>query len=216
MQAERNGFLNRFRPDHIAESVAGIDLSALRELGIEALIVDLDNTLVPWRGYEVSDAVLGWLRDIEAQGMKVCIVSNTRYPGRLKHLAEKLQIPFVKGRLKPRKSAFRPALELMNVSPDRVAVIGDQIFTDILGGNRLGLYTILVRPLSRREFFGTRISRVFEKVILRALAPVVGEGVELPSRKAEPSGRDFNSLPNNRCGDAREQSPEAGSQRKAE
>ena len=130
-------------------------------------------------------------------------VSNTRYPGRLKHLAEKLQVPFVKGRLKPRKSAFRPALELMNVSPDRVAVIGDQIFTDILGGNRLGLYTILVRPLSRREFFGTRISRVFEKAILRAL-----EGrPHAPPLRGDADGK-------NR--EAREQSPEAGSQRKAE
>lgn len=136
--------------------------------------------------------------------MKICIVSNTRYPGRLRRLAEKLQVPFVKGRLKPRKSAFRPALELLGVAPERAAVIGDQIFTDILGGNRLGLYTILVRPLSRREFFGTKISRIFERMILRALPPALGEGVRCP-----PVQRDSG-------GDDREQSPGGSSQSKSE
>ena len=188
MQAERNRWLDLFRPDRMAESVVDVDPAALIELGIEALLIDLDNTLVPWHRYEVSDATLEWLRSVEARGMKVCFVSNTRYPGRLKILAEKLKVPFVKGRLKPRKSAFRPALELLNIAPERSAVIGDQVFTDILGGNRLGLYTILVRPLSRREFFGTKISRVFERLILRRL----------------------------HCWDDREQSPDEGSQSKAE
>lgn len=188
MQAERNRWLDLFRPDRMADSVAEVDPAALIELGIEALLIDLDNTLVPWRGYEVSDATLEWLRRVEAQGIKLCIVSNTRFPRRLKNLSEKLQVPFVKGRLKPRKSAFRPALELLNVAPERSAVIGDQVFTDILGGNRLGLYTILVRPLSRREFFGTKISRVFERLILRRL----------------------------HCWEDREQSPGGGSQSKSE
>ena len=193
-------YLELFRPDRMAESVEAIDPAELLGLGIEALLIDLDNTLVPWHGYDVSDAVLGWLRNVESQGMKVCIVSNTRYPGRLKKLAEKLEVPFIKGRLKPRKSAFRPALELLKADVKNTAVIGDQILTDILGGNRLGLYTILVRPRSRREFFGTRISRIIEKAILRALSPVAGEGVQLPPRQQE----------------MREQSPGGGSQSKAE
>lgn len=188
MQAERNRFLDIFRPDRMAESVADVDPAALIELGIEALLIDLDNTLVPWRGYEVSDEVLKWLREVESHGIKLCIVSNTLRPGRLERLSEKLRVPFVKGRLKPRKSAFRPALELLNVAPERSAVIGDQVFTDILGGNRLGIYTILVRPLSRREFFGTKVSRVFERLILRRL----------------------------HCWEDREQSPGEGSQSKAE
>jgi HAD superfamily phosphatase (TIGR01668 family) len=191
----------------MADSVAAVDAAELRGLGIEALLMDLDNTLVPWHGYEVSDAVAEWLRNVESLGMKVCIVSNTRYPGRLKRLAEKLQVPFVKGRLKPRKSAFRPALELLDAVPEHSAVIGDQILTDILGGNRLGLFTILVRPLSRREFFGTKISRLFEKFILRALGaplPVAGEGVESPPKQQARSRRD------------REQSPDGGSQSKSE
>lgn len=185
MEAEPNRFLRLFLPDHTAESVSSVDTAQLHGLGIEALLMDLDNTLVPWHGYEISDDTLRWLRDAEALGLKICIVSNTRYPGRLKRLAGQMQVPFVKGTLKPRKSAFRPALKLLGVAPDRAAVIGDQIFTDILGGNRLGLYTILVKPLSRREFFGTKISRLFERIILRALGPSPGNR---GSREQSPGG----------------------------
>lgn len=202
MRVRLTRFLELCRPDRTAESVAKIDPAELTELGIEGVLVDLDNTLVPWHGYEVPDAVLEWLRSMEARGIKICIVSNTRYPGRLRRLAGTLEVPFVKGRLKPRKSAFRPALELLRTSQGRTAVIGDQIFTDILGGNRLGLFTILVRPLSPREFFGTKISRVFERLILRAVPPSSSLGCEAKSRRSDE--------------DKGEQSPDEGSQSKAE
>ncbi len=187
MRVKLSRFIELCRPDRMAESVAHITPAELADLGIEGLLVDLDNTLVPWHGYEVSDVILEWLRSVEAQGMKVCIVSNTRYPGRLRILAEKLKVPFVKGRMKPRKSAFRPALELLNIAPERTAVIGDQIFTDILGGNRLSLFTILVKPLSPKEFFGTRISRVFERMILRALpsSSSLGRGEQSPDEGSQ-------------------------------
>ncbi len=84
-------------------------------------------------------------------------------------MAQKLGLPFISGALKPRRGAFREALKLLDVEPRRAAVVGDQVLTDILGGNRLGLHTILVRPMSRREFAGTRITRLFERVILRVL-----------------------------------------------
>lgn len=195
MNARPGGFLSIFLPNRTSESVATVNAAELRDLGIEALLLDLDNTLVPWHGYEIADSTLEWLRNAESLGFKLCIVSNTRYPGRLKRLAGQLQVPFARGRLKPLRSAFRPALDLLGVAPHQTAVIGDQIFTDILGGNRLGLYTILVRPLSRREFFGTRISRLFERIILRAM----------------------DKRPDSPAGDAaREQSPGSGSQRKSE
>jgi len=158
------------RPNRTADSIVSVDVADLKSRGIEALLLDLDNTLVPWHGYDVPVEVVSWLRDVEKQGVRMCIVSNTRYPGRLRRLAEQLRVPFVKGRLKPLRSAFRPALELLQVPVERAAVVGDQIFTDILGGNRLGLYTVLVKPMGRREFFGTRISRFFERLILKALA----------------------------------------------
>lgn len=166
MPIRLHSILSLLCPDQVAESVTCVDVAALKCRRIEALLMDLDNTLVPWRGYDVSTGVLEWLRGAEAQGLKLCIVSNTRFPKRLARLAGKLGMPFVNAAFKPRRGAFRAALALLDVEPSSAAVVGDQVFTDILGGNRLGLHTILVRPLSRREFAGTRISRLFERVVL--------------------------------------------------
>ena len=162
-------FLELCCPAEYVESVSCIDVQGLKQRHIDALLVDLDNTLVPWQGYEIKPEVLDWLREVKAQGIKVCIVSNTRTARRLRKLAEEFDVPFAKKALKPRRGGFREALKLLDIEPARAAVVGDQIFTDILGGNRLGVYTILVDPLYRREFFGTKISRLFEKLILRKL-----------------------------------------------
>ncbi len=185
--------LRLFCPDQVAESVTRLDVAALRRRQMEALLMDLDNTLVRWRGYEVPEEVLAWLRGAEAQGLKLCIVSNTRFPGRLSGMAQKLGLPFISGVLKPRRGAFREALKLLNVEPCRAAVVGDQVLTDILGGNRLGLHTILVRPMSRREFAGTRITRLFERVILRVLRKLdmlPASQIEHPVRREQSSNGD--------------------------
>ena len=71
--------------------------------------------------------------------------------------------------VKPRRRAFRKALEELKLSVSDVAVLGDQIFTDVLGGNRMGLYTILVTPISDKEFIWTKLMRQFERLILKYL-----------------------------------------------
>jgi HAD superfamily phosphatase (TIGR01668 family) len=134
--------------------------------GIEATLLDLDNTLVGWQRSDLSDNVLEWLRRLRNAGMQLYLVSNTRYGRRLEHLSTELEIPFVRRAWKPRRRGFLAAMEAMGVSPERTAMIGDQMFTDVLGGNRLGLYTIMVRPMARHEFAGTRISRMLERVLL--------------------------------------------------
>ncbi|MDD3705135.1 MAG: HAD hydrolase-like protein [Clostridiaceae bacterium] len=78
-----------------------------------------------------------------------------------------MKLPAVYKAIKPSKTAFRRAMKLMNSVPANTAVIGDQIFTDVLGGNRLGLYTILVAPISDKEFIWTRIIRKLERHILK-------------------------------------------------
>lgn len=156
-------------PDEYVHSVTEVDLVKLKQRGIRNLLIDLDNTLVPWRRLEVKPEIRDWVTKAIEQGMKLCIVSNTRNSRRLHDLASQLGIPYVRRGLKPRRIGFLVALDLLNGSRNDTAVIGDQIFTDILGGNRLNLYTILVVPLHQREFFGTKISRFFERRILRML-----------------------------------------------
>ena len=156
-------------PTIYAETVQEIDVADLKRRGIRALLLDLDNTLVLWRGWDIPSPVLEWVKDAVAQGMKICIVSNSRAPKRVHQLAGELGISYVRRGMKPRRGGFRDALELLGVEPAETAVIGDQVFTDVLGGNRLGALTVLVCPLGRREFIGTKMSRCVERVILRML-----------------------------------------------
>jgi len=77
-----------------------------------------------------------------------------------------LKLPAIHRALKPRKRAFKEAMELMELSPLETAVIGDQIFTDIYGGNRLGLYAILVKPIDTNEQILIKMKRIFEKIVM--------------------------------------------------
>jgi uncharacterized protein len=150
------------RPASRADSIYDIDLPALCARGIRGVILDLDNTIVPWGARQAPPELLAWVTSARAHGLRLCIVSNNRGP-RVDHLAGALGLPAVTSALKPRRAALRRALAVMGTLPARTALVGDQVFTDILGGNRLGLYTILVRPQSRREFFLTRVVRLLER-----------------------------------------------------
>jgi HAD superfamily phosphatase (TIGR01668 family) len=155
-------------PKLYAASLADVSPQALLDAGIRGVILDLDNTLVPWSSDRLSAVEREWVARCLASGLRLCIVSNTRRPSRLKALSQELGIPCVRAG-KPRRRGFRQAMLLLDASPATTAVIGDQLLTDILGGNRLGLYTILVRRLSHREFIGTRLSRLAEHAIFSYL-----------------------------------------------
>lgn len=155
-------------PDRYCEKgVTEIRPDELRRLGIEAVLLDLDNTLVGWQRHDVSDEVLEWLDTLRQSGMGLYLVSNTRFGRRLEALSRQLGIPFVRRAWKPRRRGFVAAMDALGVGPEKTAMVGDQMFTDVLGGNRLGLYTMMVRPMARREFIGTKISRAFERLLLR-------------------------------------------------
>lgn len=156
------------RPAEYRPSIFAVDLDRLRARGIRGLIVDLDNTLGPWRLAEPDPAVREWFRRAQAAGFRICIVSNGG-ARRVQAVASALAVPAVGRAAKPSGRGFRAALALLGTAPHETAVIGDQIFTDVLGGNRLGLYTILVRPVSPREFLGTRLVRRVERLVLRWL-----------------------------------------------
>ncbi len=152
-------------PRMYVESIYHIDLEKLRARGIDTIISDLDNTLVPWVETQVNPELKTWLENLKAQGFKVCLVSNA-LERRIAHFRAELNVPGLSRANKPSRKAFRQALALLGSRPENTAMIGDQIFTDVLGGNRLGLFTILVVPLCDRDFFTTRIVRIFERWIL--------------------------------------------------
>jgi len=164
-----SGWLQLLCPDQWVPRVTDIDLDGLLQRGIQAIITDLDNTLVDWQGYDVPRDIREWIEKAKARGFKICIASNTRSKRRLQQLAGMLGVLTVSRVVKPRRGGLRSALKLMEVRPDQVVMVGDQIFTDILAGNRMHLHTILVSPLTSREFIGTRFSRVVEHVVLECL-----------------------------------------------
>lgn len=157
-----------FCPDQVVESLFDIDLDALERAGVRGVIFDLDNTIIPWDSCEMCPTITDWLEKVIARGLKVSIVSNN-WHRRVREVAARFGLPFVSRAYKPAKSGFRRALAAMELEPQATVVVGDQLFTDVLGGNRLGMHTIWVKPLTSREFIGTRIHRRFEKLAVRML-----------------------------------------------
>lgn len=163
--------LNRyFRPDRRYRKIAEVDPRVLWSEGFRGLILDLDNTLVPWRSAVIPEDVLAWARAAKAVGFTLCIASNTRIYTRLERIADILGAVYVTGVSKPRRGGFRRAVELMGLKPEQVAVIGDQLLTDILGARRTGLHAILVDRISDREFIVTKFNRLVERIIAWLLA----------------------------------------------
>ena len=155
----------KLKPRHCTPSIKELDLAHLKKQGIKAIILDLDNTIVEWGETHVSPELIAWMERLKENGFKLCILSNGM-PSRVHLVARKLGIPAVPRAIKPRRGAFQKALSLLGTSCDETAVIGDQLFTDIFGGNRCSLYTVLTPPLSKREFFYTRMVRIIERMVL--------------------------------------------------
>ena len=137
------------------DSLHDIQLSHLKDIGIKGIVFDIDNTVTMWGSNEISPITLKWLEDAKASGFSVCLLSNNRRT-RIEDISRMLDIPSAKG-FKPFSAAFRSALAVLGTSPEETAIIGDQIFTDILGGNRRR--TRFLQPVSTKEFVTTRLLR---------------------------------------------------------
>jgi len=156
-------------PDLHVNNIYDIDLEALKQAGVKGIITDLDNTLVGAKERTATPSLMNWLKKVEALGFKMVIVSNNNQM-RVSAFANPLRLPFVYRAKKPKNSAFKRAMKLLELDAKQCVVIGDQMLTDVLGGNRLGMYTILVRAISLKdEGFFTRINRRIEKKVIAKL-----------------------------------------------
>lgn len=153
-------------PDLYLNSLLDVPLEKLRQQGKRTLLLDLDNTITEWNSDKVNVEIVNWFSIVQEKGFKACILSNNGKK-RIASVASQLNIPFVYKAKKPLRRSFRYALNLLDAQAGEAVIIGDQIFTDILGGNRAGLFTILVKPLASKEFMGTKISRFFESFVLK-------------------------------------------------
>ncbi|MGM7635692.1 hypothetical protein CD798_01110 [Bacillaceae bacterium SAOS 7] len=157
--------LKLFLPNKQIKSVYDIQPEELKAQGIKAIITDLDNTLVAWDRPDATPELLEWFKNMKEHGIKVLIVSNNNKM-RVSSFSHPLDIPFIFEARKPMGKAFRQAVKLLGVKKEETVVIGDQLLTDIFGGNRSGLYTILVIPVAQTDGFWTRINRKIERQIM--------------------------------------------------
>ena len=134
-------------PRGVYPSITHISPKALAEKGVKLVLADLDNTLVPYQVTEPSPAVAAWKEGLEAQGIRLFLLSNSRKPGRAQKFAEKLGIPYQGRSGKPKKAGYLRAMERMGARPQETVMVGDQIFTDTLGANNAGVIPLLVEPI---------------------------------------------------------------------
>lgn len=136
-----------FKADFLADNIYEVSGEALARRGIKLLLADLDNTLVPYGVPLPHEKLFAWRDELHAYGITLFILSNNRHESRPRIFAEGLDVPYIGHAAKPWKRSFLKAMEEMRVTKAQTAIIGDQIFTDVLGGNRAGVSTILVKPI---------------------------------------------------------------------
>ncbi len=153
-------------PDAYIESIFDITPEMLKNKGILGLILDIDNTLVATHIKEANENVISFIKLLKEHEIKVIVVSNGRKK-RVELFCEPLGIDFLYSAHKPLGSAFKKAIYMMGLSNDKVAILGDQLFTDVLGGNIKGIHSILVKPIDLDEPLFIRFKRIFEKPFLK-------------------------------------------------
>lgn len=161
--------IEKFYPSFAVDSIKDISKELLDKNNIKGLILDIDNTLVPNHVAEADDNAVKWIEEMKASNFKICIVSNASKK-RVVKFNDRLKLYAVHRALKPGTRAFEKAGRMMDFKNKNIAVIGDQIFTDIYGGNRVGMFTILVKPIDSREGKLVRFKRIIEKRILERYA----------------------------------------------
>lgn len=135
-------------PNRVLECVYDLSPQSLQASGIKLVLADLDNTLAPYGQALPSPALAAW-RDALAQcGIQLFVVSNSRKSRRCPDFCSALGVPYVRHAGKPGAKGFHEALSQTGLEPRQALMVGDQIFTDILGANRAGVFSVLVKPIA--------------------------------------------------------------------
>ncbi|MCL2057471.1 MAG: YqeG family HAD IIIA-type phosphatase [Oscillospiraceae bacterium] len=163
------------RPDQYLDSIEDIDLAKLCEEGARGLIIDIDNTLLAPGTKAPDGRMLGFIDSARDAGLDICLLSNASRR-RVAWAASGTGLFAIAGARKPSGRGFEKAMRLMGLAPPQLRVIGDQLFTDVLGARRLGIGVICVRPITRREEPTVRLKRIAEYFIMRDLAKSRAKG----------------------------------------
>lgn len=154
-------------PDIYVNNVTNISLDILKNRNIKGLILDVDNTLINY-DKKILEGSIEWCEKLKKEGIKFCIVSNSNKEDKVKKVAKTFGIPYIFFAKKPLKKGLLNGAEIMNLDPENVAVVGDQIFTDVIGSNRCNMTSILVEPIEKKDILITAIKRPLENAIIKS------------------------------------------------
>lgn len=161
--------MNKYIPKIYKKSILDIDYKKLKEQNIKCIMFDLDNTLLEVHK-NIPKKDFCYLVKKLKKDFKIVVISNNSSKKRLSQVAEILDIDYVRFAMKPFSRGFRKVKKKYNFAKKEMCLIGDQLMTDIMGGNKYGIYTILVDPLAKKELKVTGINRFFERRVLKKLA----------------------------------------------
>lgn len=151
-------------PNEHFNNVREITIEFLRKNKIKALILDVDNTLIDY-DKNLAQETIEWAEGLKKQGIKIYILSNSNKKEKVKTVAEKLKVEYDYFGKKPLKTGFKKVQKKLQEEPQNIGVVGDQIFTDVLGGNRCKMFTILVEPIAEKDIWITLLKRPIENAI---------------------------------------------------
>ena len=157
-----------FYPKSYFNKIVDIDVNFFIEKNIKAVLLDIDNTILDKR-HNMVKGLEEWVKTLKENNIKICILSNTNKKKKAQNLSDKLEVPFIYFAKKPLKFGFKKAKKILEIEDNKtIAVIGDQVLTDVFGANRCKMYSILVKPLKKEDIFVTKINRLIEKQILKS------------------------------------------------
>ena len=161
--------LHLFCPNYRCHHISEIPMAWLKQEGIKAIILDLDNTLLPWDENIPSEENISWVQNVKKAGIRVVLLSNNGGE-RLQKISKELGVAAIGWGVKPLSIGFKRALRFLKVQAHgEVLVIGDQLITDVFGAKKMDFKVLWVESLSRKEFVFTRITRKLESLLVKQL-----------------------------------------------
>lgn len=161
-------------PKKYFDKITDIKIEFLKQNNIKALILDVDNTLIDI-DKNMINGLEKWIDNMKQNDIKFCILSNSNKAEKVKEVAEKLDMPYFYFGMKPLKYGFKKAKKILNIENKYIGVVGDQIFTDVLGANRSKMFSILVKPIAEKDIWITVLKRPIENKIIESYKKSIKE-----------------------------------------
>lgn len=152
-------------PKYYYKNVQSINLEELYKVNIKGIILDVDNTLIDYKKI-MPQEIKEWVKEAKNKNFKVCILSNSNKKDKIEKVANDLELEYIMSAKKPFKLGYVKILELLNLKPEECVAVGDQVFTDVIGANRMNINSVYVEPINKKEYWYTKWKRPIEEWIL--------------------------------------------------